>query len=93
MLERRLREATTALIEFSRSVLKEFTMSHRKKIAEYHADAPNVKDAVHTLKVFTRPHLDNRQYEKGSKELDRLTFNLPSVMKDMNRHRGRGFVV
>ena len=52
MLERRLREATTALIEFSRSVFKEFTMSHREKITEYLADAPNVKDAAHTLKVF-----------------------------------------
>ena len=89
MLERRLREAVTALIEFSRSVFKEFTITHRETIAEYLADAPNVKDAIHTLKVFARPHLDNRQFEKGSKELDRLTSNFPSVLKDMNRTRGR----
>ena len=93
MLERRLREAITSLIEFSRSVFKEFTMSHREKIADYLADAPNVQDAAHALKVFARPHIDNRQFEKGSKELDRLTSNLPSVMKDINRHRGRGFGV
>ena len=85
MLERRLREAITALIEFSRSVFKEFTMSQREKITEYLADVPNVQDAAHTLKVFARPHLDNRQFEKGSKELDRLTSNLPTVIKDMNR--------
>ena len=66
-------------------------MTHRETIAEYLADSPNVQDAAHTLKVFARPHLENRQFEKGSKELDRLTSNLPSVMKDMNRHRGRGF--
>ena len=91
MLDRRLREAITSLIVFSRSVFKEFTMSHREKIADYLADAPNVQDAAHTLKVFVRPHLDNRQFEKGSKELDRLTSNLPSVMKEVNRTQSRGF--
>ena len=91
MLERRLRDAIVAVIEYSRSIFKEFTMTHRETIAEYLADAPNVQDAAHTLKVFTRPHLDNRQYQKGSKELDRLTSNLPSVIEDMNRTRGRGY--
>ena len=66
-------------------------MTHRETIAEYLADGPNVKDAVHTLKVFARPHLDNRQFEKGSKELDRLTSNLPSVMEEVNRTQSRGF--
>lgn len=80
----------TALIEFSISVFNKFTLSHRETIAEYLADAPNVKDAAYTIKVFARPHLDNRQFEKGSKEVDRLTSNLPSVIKDMNRTRGRG---
>ena len=56
-----------------------------------HADVPNVKDTAHTLKVFARPHLDNRQFEKGIKELDRLTSKFPSVMMEVNRHRGRGF--
>ena len=66
-------------------------MSRREKIAEYLADAPNVKDAAHTLKVFARPHLDNRQFEKGSMELDRLTTNLPSVLEEVNRTQSRGF--
>ena len=56
-------------------------MTHRETIAEYLADAPNIQDAAHTLKVFARPHLDNRQFEKGSRELDRLTSNLPSVLR------------
>ena len=93
MLERTLRNAIIAVIEYSRSIFKEFTMTHRETIAEYLADVPNVQDAAHTLKVFARPHLDNRQFEKGSKELDRLTSNLPSVIEDMNRTRGRGFGV
>lgn len=91
MLERRLRDAIVAVIEYSRSIFKEFTMTHRETIAEYLADAPNVQDAAHTLKVFARPHLDNRQFEKGSKELDRLTSNLPSIMKELNRTQSRGF--
>ena len=66
-------------------------MTHRETIAEYLADAPKVQDAAHILKVFARPHLDNRQFEKGSRELDRLTSNHPSVIKDMNRTQSRGF--
>ena len=93
MLERTLRNAIIAVIEYSKSIFKEFTMTHRKTIAEYLADAPNIQDAAHTLKLFARPHLDNRQFEKGSKELDRLTTNLPSVIEDMNRTRGRGIEI
>ena len=55
-------------------------MTHRETIAEYLADAPKVQDSAHTLKVFARPHIDNRQFEKGSRELDRLTSNLPSAV-------------
>ena len=91
MLERKFREAVTAVIEYSRSIFKEFTMSHRERIVEYLADLPNPKEAVNTLKAFARPHLNNRQYGKGSKELDRFTSNLPSVINDMNRTRGCGF--
>ncbi|MDE6824125.1 MAG: hypothetical protein K2J27_05275 [Duncaniella sp.] len=58
-------------------------------MAEYLAYALNFKDAAHTLKVFARPHLDNRQFEKGSKELDRLTSNRPSVMEEVNRTQSR----
>ena len=45
----------------------------------------------HTLKVFARPFLDNRQFDKGSKELDRLTSNFPSVLEEVNRTQSRGF--
>ena len=91
MLERRLRDAIVTVIEYSRSIFKEFTMTHRETIAEYLADAPNVQDAAHTLKVFARPHLENRQFEKGSRELHRLTTNLPSVLEEVNRTQSRGF--
>ena len=91
MLERTLRNAILAVIEYSRSIFKEFTMTHRETIAEYLADAPNVQDAAHTPKVFARPHLDNRQFEKGSKELDRLTSNFPYVLEEVNRTQSKGF--
>ena len=91
MLERRLRDAIVAVIEYSRSIFKEFTMTHRETIVEYLADAPNVQDSAHTLKVFARPHLDNRQFEKGSKELDRLTSNFPYVLEEVNRTQSKGF--
>ena len=52
---------------------------------EYLADSPDVRNRAHTLKVFARPFLDNRQFDKGSKELDRPTSNFPSVMEEVNR--------
>ena len=41
-----------------------------------------VRNAAHTLKVFARQFLDNRLFDKGSKELDHLTSNFPSVLED-----------
>ena len=80
MLHEKLKEAVKAFLEFSKSVLREFSMRHRDTIVEHLADSPDVRNAAHTLKVFARPFLDNRQFDKGSKELDRLTSNFPSVL-------------
>ena len=91
MLHEKLREAVRAFMEFSKSVLREFSMRHRDTIVEYIADSPDVRNAAHTLKVFARPSLDNRQFDKGSKELDRLTSNFPSVLEEVNRTQNRGF--
>ena len=55
----------------------------------YLADSPDVRNAAHTLKVFARPFLDNRQFDKGSKELDRLTFKFPSLLEGVNRTQSR----
>lgn len=81
MLAEKLREAVKAFMEFSRFVLRELSIRHRDTIVEYLADSPDVRNAVHTLKVFARPFLDNRQFDKGSKELDRLTSNSPLFWK------------
>ena len=91
MLHEKLKEAVRAFMEFSRSVLKEFSIRHRDTIVEYLADSPHVRNAAHTLKVFARSFLDNRQFDKRSKELDRLTSNYPSVLEEVNRMLSRGF--
>ena len=91
MLHEKLKEAVRAFIEFSKSVLREFSIRHRDTIVEYLTDSHDVRNAVHSLKVFARPFLENRQFEKGSKELDRLTSNFPSVMEEVNRTQSRGF--
>ena len=91
MLHEKLKEAVKVFMEFSKSVLREFSIRHRDTIVEYLADSPDVRNAAHTLKVFARPFLDNRQFDKGSKEMDRLTSNFPSVLEEVNRTQSRGF--
>lgn len=54
---------------------------HRDTIVEYLAVSPDVRNADYTLNVFARPFLDNLQFDKGSKELDRLTSNFPYVLE------------
>ena len=71
MLHEKLKEAVRAFMEFSKSVLREFSIRYRDTIVEYLAYSPDLRNAAHTLKMFARPFLDNRQYDKGSKELDR----------------------
>ena len=68
MLHEKLKEAVRAFMEFSKSVLREFSIRHRDTIVEYLADSLDVRNAAHTLKVFARPFLDNRQFDKGSKD-------------------------
>ena len=91
VLHEKLKEAVRAFMEFSKSVLREFSIRHRDTIVEDLADSPDVRNATHTLKVFAGPFLDNRQFDKGSKELDRLTSNFPSVLEEVNRTQNRGF--
>lgn len=91
LLHEKLREAVKVLIEFSKSVLREFSIRHRDTIVEYLADSPDVRNAAQSIKIFARPFLDNRQFDKGRKELDRLTSNFPSVLEEVNRTQNRGF--
>ena len=91
ILQEKLKEAVRAFMEFSKSVLRELRIRHRDTIVEYLADSTDVRNAAHTLKVFARSFLENRQFDKGSKELDRLTSNFPSVLEEVNRTQSRGF--
>ena len=90
MLNEKLKEAVKAFMEFTKSVLRELSIRNRDTIVEYLADSPDVRNVAHTMKVFARPFLDNRQFDKSSKELDRLTSNFPSVLEEMNRTQNRG---
>ncbi len=92
MLHEKLKEAARVFIEFSRSVLREFSIMHRDTIVEYLANRPDVRNAAQSIKVFVRPLLDNRQFDKGSKELDRLTSNFPFVVEEVKRTQNRGFM-
>lgn len=91
LLQEKLREAVRVFIEFSRSVLREFSIWHRDTFVEYLAGSPDVRNTAQSIKAFARPFLDNRQFDKGSKELDRLTSNFPSVLKEVNRRQSRSF--
>lgn len=91
LLQEKLREAVKVLIEFSKSLLRDFSIRHRDTIVEYLGDSPDVRNAAQSIKVFALPFLDNRQFDKGSKELDRLTSNFPSVLEEVNRTQSRGF--
>ncbi len=71
--------------------LREFSIRHRDTMVEYLADSPDVRNAAQSIKVFAGPFLDNRQFDKGSKELDRLTSNFPSVLAEVNRTKNRRF--
>ena len=55
---------------------------------DYLADSPDVRNAAHTLKVFARPFLNNRQFDKVSNWLDCLTSNFPSVLKEVKTEHG-----
>lgn len=90
MLNSTLREAVIALIEFSRSVLREFSIRHLEPIMECLSISPNNRNVVSTIKLFARPLLNDCQYAKGSKELDRVCDIFPSILKDMSSTRGRG---
>ncbi|MEZ3550778.1 hypothetical protein [uncultured Duncaniella sp.] len=59
-------------------------------IVAYLASTPDPRQSAEIVKAFVRPHLDDRQYAKGSRELDRLVSNLPTVLKDMSQDRSRG---
>ncbi|MBD5173435.1 MAG: CPBP family intramembrane metalloprotease [Bacteroidales bacterium] len=88
MLHEKLKEAVRAFMEFSKSVLREFSIRHMDTIVDYLADIPDVRNAAHTLKVFARPFLENRQFDKVSNWLDCLTSNFPSVLKEVKTEHG-----
>lgn len=86
-----LKEAVRVVIEYSRSAFKEFTLRHRETLAEHLVTTDNPAKTVNIIKALARPSLNDRQFEKGSRELDRFISNFPAVLENMNRDRSRGF--
>jgi len=40
--------------------------------------------------VFARPFFSDKEFDKGCKELDRLTSSFPAVMEDLEQPQRRG---
>ena len=78
-------------MEFFKPLIREFGTRHRDTIVEYLAGRLDVRNTVHTQKVFAHPFLENRQLDKGCRELDRLICNFPSLLENVNRMQSRGF--
>ncbi|WP_217961424.1 hypothetical protein [Muribaculum intestinale] len=45
---------------------------------------------VHFVKIFARPFRTDKEFDKGCKELDRLTSSFPAVMEDLEQLQRRG---
>ncbi|WP_286335378.1 hypothetical protein, partial [Bacteroides caecimuris] len=68
-----------------------FTREHKEAIVSWLAlDRDNPKSNAHFVKVFARPFLTDKEFDKGCKELDRLTSSFPAVMEDLEQPQRRG---
>ncbi len=56
LLQEKLREVVKVLIEFSKSVLREFSIRHRDTIVEYLADSPDVRNAAQSINSTKLKH-------------------------------------
>lgn len=54
---------------------------HREMVVEYLTTTDNPAMAAASIKAFAHPFLDDRQFAKGSCELDRLISNSPLFKK------------
>ncbi len=56
MLQEKLREAVKVLMEFSKSVLREFSIRHRDAIVEYLDDSPDARNAAQSINSTKLKH-------------------------------------
>ncbi|ROT11945.1 hypothetical protein EEL48_13655 [Muribaculaceae bacterium Isolate-102 (HZI)] len=92
LLGEKLEKAVRALIQFARVLAyKTFTREHKEAIVSWLAlDRDDSKSNAHFVKVFARPFLTDKEFDKGCKELDRLTSFFPSVIEELEQPQRRG---
>lgn len=92
LLGEKLEKAVRALIQFARVLAyKTFTREHKEAIVSWLAlDRDDPKSNAHFIKVFARPFLTDKEFDKGCKELDRLTSSFTAVMEDLEQPQRRG---
>ncbi len=67
------RRAVEALVSFAKAkLLRDFTDDHLRDIVGFVKSAPNVGNAIDSLKIFSRPLLDDREYSRATDKLDEL---------------------
>lgn len=73
MMSEAFRRAVEALVSFARAkLLRDFTDDHLRAIMGFVKSAPNIGSAIDSLKVFSRPLLDDREYSRATDKLDEL---------------------
>ena len=92
-----LQKAVQAVVEFSRSILREFRESQFIEIMGFIRQYEKPKDAAELVKTFARPYLNDFQQGRMTRKLDELTDNFPSNEKtylritNQDQSQGRGF--
>lgn len=73
MMSEAFRRAVEALVSFAKAkLLRDFTDDHLRDIVGFVKSAQNVGDAINSLKIFSRPLLDDREYSRATGKLDEL---------------------
>lgn len=83
MMSEAFRRAVEALVSFAKAkLLRDFTDDHLRDIVGFVKSAQNVGDAIDSLKIFSRPLLDDREYSRATGKLDELN-------TDFDRYKDR----
>lgn len=73
MMSEAFRRAVEALVSFAKAkLLRDFTDDHLRDIVGFVKSAQNIGDAIDSLKIFSRPLLDDREYSRATGKLDEL---------------------
>ena len=96
MMSEAFRRAVEALVSFARAkLLRDFTDDHLRDILGYVKSVPDVRNAIDSLKVFSCPLLDDREYSRATDKLDELNTDFDRYelryKESIEPRRGGGF--